>query len=88
MKTREEYDDGFRIVRAALASWDPFDLLVAGAPEDEWDHKVESILPRIQRARTPADVAREIAVLFGDSIGGRRYPPKQSMTLLPVFFCG
>lgn len=67
MKTREEYDDGFRIVRAALASWDPFGLLGAGAPEDEWDHEVVSLLPRIQRAKTPGDVAREIAVLFGDS---------------------
>jgi hypothetical protein len=70
MKTRKEYDDAFRIVRAAVASWDPFGILGGGAPKDEWDHEIARLLPKIQRALTPADVAREIAVAFGESIEG------------------
>jgi len=77
MKTRKEYDDAFRIVRAAVASWDPFGILGGGAPEDEWDQEIARLLPRIQRAITSADVAREIAVAFGDSIGGTPISAKE-----------
>jgi hypothetical protein len=53
MKTRKEYDDAFRIVRAAVA----------------WDQEIARLLPKIQRAITPADVAREISVAFGGTGG-------------------
>ena len=69
MKTREEYDDAFRVVRAAIASWDPYGMLGGGAPKDEWDHEIARLLPRIQNAATPANVAHEIVVAFGESAG-------------------
>src|SRR6266403_1817831 len=77
MKPRKEYDDAFRIVRAAVASWDPFGILGGGAAENEWDQEIARLLPRIQQAVTPADVAREIAVAFGDSIGGTPIAAKE-----------
>jgi hypothetical protein len=67
MKTREEYENAFRILRTAVASWDPLGLLGGGAPEDEWDREIALLLPKIQRAKSPADVAHELAAVFSES---------------------
>lgn len=69
MKTRKEYESAFRILRTAVASWDPLGLLGGGAPEDEWDREIALLLPKIQRAESPADVAHELVVIFGKSTG-------------------
>jgi hypothetical protein len=86
MKTREEYEEGIRILRTAVASWDPFGLLGGGAPEDEWDEEIASLLPKIQRAKTPADVAREIAVVFGGGIGGTSISIKETSDVAANIF--
>jgi hypothetical protein len=86
MKTRKEYDDAFRVVRAAVASWNPLGTLDGGAPEDEWDLEIARLLPRIQRAITSADVAREIAVAFGESIGGVPIAPKEINDVATAIF--
>jgi hypothetical protein len=74
MRTRREYDEAFRIVRTAIARWDPHAILEGGAPADEWDSEVARLLPLIQRALTSADVARQLANVFGARLGGASIP--------------
>lgn len=69
MRTRQEYDQAFEVVRTALASWDPCGLLGGGAPADEWDGEIAALLPKIRSAQDSADVARELREVFGRSLG-------------------
>ena len=65
MRTRQEYDRAFAIVRAAIAQWDPYILFGSGSPPDEFDGEIARLLPRIRDARAPSDVAVAIADVFG-----------------------
>jgi len=48
------YTEVSRLVREA----DPIRLVVRGAPDDEYDVEVRTILPRLREAKSPEDVQR------------------------------
>jgi uncharacterized protein DUF1871 len=57
------------ICRDAVAQWDPFSLLAGGAPADEYDLEISSLMPKLRNARSSSDVASAIAEVFGASFG-------------------
>jgi hypothetical protein len=61
---KREYKRLFADVRAILNRHDPMALLAMGAPDDEYEPEVAAILPRLSRARGPADVEAIIADEF------------------------
>ena len=48
------YTEVSRLLREA----DPIRLIARGAPDDEYDPEVSTILPRLREARSPDDVQR------------------------------
>src|SRR5262245_60733127 len=64
------YADMSRLFREA----DPMSLIAMGAPDDEYDPEVSTILPRLREARTAADVQRivheEFVRWFGADLVG------------------
>ena len=48
------YADVSRLIRAA----DPIGLIAMGAPDDEYDPEVSTILPRLREAKAAVDVQR------------------------------
>lgn len=48
------YSDVSRLLREA----DPIRLITIGAPDDEYDPEVSTILPRLHEANSPVDVQR------------------------------
>jgi hypothetical protein len=75
MRTREQYDQAVAICRNAIAQWDPLALLSGGAPADEYDLEVSSLVPKLRDARTASDVARVISKVFGDGFGETSLDP-------------
>ena len=61
-------------VKAAIAAADPIRLLAVGAPDDEYDAEVSTIVPRVTRARNLAEAHRivheEFVRWFGLDIAG------------------
>lgn len=61
-------------VSEALREADPIGLLQEGAPADEYDPEIGTILPRLRAAESAADVQRivhqEFAAWFGEEIAG------------------
>lgn len=61
-------------VKAALDSADPIGLLEMGAPSDEYDPEVGSIVPRVAKATDAAEVHQiihsEFGRWFGDDTAG------------------
>ena len=64
------YSEVSRLLREA----DPIRLIVMGAPDDEYDPEVSTILPRLREADSTADVQRivyeEFAQWFGADLAG------------------
>ena len=64
------YTEVSRLLREA----DPIRLIVIGAPDDEYDPEVSTILPRLREAKSPDDVQRivhkEFAHWFGAETAG------------------
>lgn len=62
------------IVSRALNEADPLGLLRMGAPEDEYDPEVDTILPRLRGAASEADVRtilhEEFVRWFDESLAG------------------
>ena len=65
------YTEVSRLLREA----DPIRLIVIGAPDDEYDVEVRTILPRLREAKSPGDVQRivheEFAHWFGAEIAAQ-----------------
>lgn len=59
----------FAVVKAELASIDPYCLLASGAPEDEFDGEALSISGRITSTSGAQDVAEAIAAVLNDAFG-------------------
>lgn len=53
---REAYGDLFASVSKALRTSDPMGLIALGAPPDEYEPEVSTILPRLRAAASIADV--------------------------------
>lgn len=66
------------MVAAVIAKADPVNLLALGAPGDEYDGEVASILPQLTRARTEDEVRTiirsEFVRRFGEEVAG---PPER-----------
>src|SRR3989338_5351665 len=61
-------------VSQLLREADPIRLIVIGAPDDEYDVEVSTILPRLREAKSPRDVQRimheEFVQWFGAETAG------------------
>lgn len=79
MTDRKELHERYRAlvaaVKRAIDDADPIGLLQLGAPADEYSPEVGTIVPRVSRAASPAEVTRilheEFTQWFGVEIAGR-----------------
>ena len=66
---KHDYQEIVRIVIQALNEWDPYELIEAGAPENEFTNEATRIAAKIQKIETPAELARVILDVFSSSFG-------------------
>jgi hypothetical protein len=85
VRTREQYDQALTICRNAVAQWDPFSLLAAGAPTDEYDLEISSLVPKLRNARTPSDIAIAIAEVFGSTFGAAVVPDECAIVAAEIY---
>jgi hypothetical protein len=72
-KSHIQYLDLHRRLSELLYRHDPISLAAAGAPEDEYEPEVSTIIPRLSDARAPDNVLRivhqEFLHWFGETAG-------------------
>jgi Domain of unknown function (DUF1871) len=73
MRTRPEYDAAMDAVGAVINAWDPYSLLAGGAPSDEFEAKIATLVTRIPRLHSPADAARQISEVFSAAFELERF---------------
>ena len=63
------YSGLYSEVSRLLREDDPIGLITMGAPDDEYDPEVSTILPRLREANAPVDVQRIVYEEFGRWFG-------------------
>jgi len=64
---KEKYFDLFKHVSETINEWDPYSLLETGAPSDEFDSEIASIVARIKEIKTENDAILVISEIFKKS---------------------
>jgi hypothetical protein len=57
----------FNIVRSVIHGWDPYGLLTNGAPTDEFDGEIRSIVSQIANIKSSDAATHLISRVFSDS---------------------
>ena len=65
------YTEVSRLLREA----DPIRLIVIGAPDDEYDPEISTILPRLREAKSPGDVQQMVHEEFVHWFGAKTAGP-------------
>ena|SRR5579872_5216744 len=64
---RAKYEEMWDITAAVIQQWDPYRLLGEGAPTDEFDHEIASVVAEIPRIHSAADAASAVSRVFSSS---------------------
>ena len=63
------------IVKCAIDSWDPMELLGSGAPKDEYESEVAQVVSRIKEIGSEADAVRVLSEVMNISFDIKDFPP-------------
>jgi len=71
-----KYDELFACVKEAIDEWDPFRLLIGGAPGDEYNEEVAQIIAGLRNCRIITDIQDLVFNVFkrnfgDDSVGNK-----------------
>ena len=64
---KHDYQETVHIVMQSLNEWDPYELIEAGAPENEFTEEATRIAAKIKKIETPTDLAHAISDVFSRS---------------------
>jgi hypothetical protein len=74
--TRADYKKAFAVVRETINSWDPYNLVGGGAPTDEWESEVASIVAQIPRFFSATDAAHAVSRTFSSAFQHEGFDPE------------
>jgi hypothetical protein len=64
------------VVRRAIHDWDPYELLANGAPPDEFDREIASIVAQIPRISSGMDATLAVSRVFSSSFQADLFKPE------------
>ncbi|MGC4031581.1 MAG: hypothetical protein QM754_07590 [Tepidisphaeraceae bacterium] len=76
MRSRNDYDRAFAVIREVVSDWDPLSLLSMGSPADEWDREIASLVGQIPRIASPIDAAHAVSRIFSASLYPDGFEPE------------
>jgi Domain of unknown function (DUF1871) len=73
---REKYEQMWDVTAAVVRAWDPYRLLAGGAPVDELDGEIASLVAQIPRITSATDAAHAVSRIFGSSLEPSVFTPQ------------
>jgi hypothetical protein len=64
---KAKYKQMWDITADVIRKWDPYQLLAGGAPRDEWDSEISSVVAQIPRMHSATDAAAAVSRVFASS---------------------
>ena len=71
---RKKYERMWVITAEIIRKWDPYNLLAGGAPADELDHEIASLVAEIPRMKLAADAVNAVSRIFGSNFESSPLP--------------
>jgi hypothetical protein len=65
---RQKYERMWDVTAEIIRSWDPYGLLAGGAPADEFDREITTLVTEIPRIKSAADAAQAVSRIFGRAV--------------------
>jgi hypothetical protein len=72
---KAKYKQMWEVTAGVIRKWDPYKLLAGGAPRDEWDSEISSVVAQIPRIHSATDAAEAVARVFGSSLERDAFTP-------------
>lgn len=69
------YDRALQVVRCVVREWDPYCLIAGGAPEDEFDSEIASLVAQIPRIKTEKEAALALSRVFSSAFNVEHFTP-------------
>ena len=76
MQSRGDYDKAIAVVSLVIKDWDPYGLLADGAPDDEFDSEIASVVAQIPRIAGPTDAVHVVSRVFSGSFDPETFAPE------------
>lgn len=77
MKSRDDYDAALHVVGAVVRSWDPYGLISAGAPSNEFDSEIAQLVTLIPGISSAATAAAALSSVFSAAFEPELFSPAQ-----------
>ena len=65
---KAKYKQMWDITADVIRKWDPYQLLAGGAPRDEWDSEISSVVAQIPRMHSATDAAAAVCRVFASQL--------------------
>jgi hypothetical protein len=70
---REKYQQIWDVTAATIRQWDPYKLLSGGAPPDEFDREITSVVAQIPRIHSAMEAALAVSRVFSSTFDARTF---------------
>ncbi|WP_369334538.1 DUF1871 family protein [Rhodanobacter sp. FDAARGOS 1247] len=74
-RTRQNYDSALLVVASVVRSWDPCSLIGSGAPPDEFDAEIATVVAHIPCISDAASAAAALSSVFSASFESSLFSP-------------
>lgn len=72
---RAEYERAIAVVRVVIHEYDPYSLIKGGAPDDEWDSEIASVVRQIPRIKSANDASHAVSRIFSSAFQSEGFSP-------------
>lgn len=83
---KQSYQETVEIVTTIINEWDPYDLISAGAPDNEFSHEVTQIVAKIDWINTPTALAEVISSIFSKEFESELFTIEECMPVASKLF--
>jgi len=83
---KQSYREIVEIVTTVVNEWDPYDLISAGAPDNEFSHEVTQIVAKINTINTPIALAGVISSVFSKELESESFSIEECMPVASRLF--
>ena len=73
---KQQYREMSTIVARVIAEWDPYALLAEGAPRNEFDAEIASVVAQIPRIASATDATNVVSRVFSSSFEPDAFTPE------------
>ena len=74
-RSTAEYGKTMQVIGGVIRKWDPYSLIAGGAPANEFDPQVSSLMTYVDKFRSREDVVNALSAVFSRAFDPAKFTP-------------